>query len=437
MVKNIKVVIGANYGDEGKGRVVDFFASNAIKKKKKAIVVCSNGGAQRGHTVVTDSGYQHIFHHFGSGTFAGADTYIPANFIVNPMIFMKEYELLEFCAPVIYINPACYVSTPFDMMNNQIIEQSRGDKRHGSCGVGIWETILRNGATYSEMINMTDDQLFKYLENIRDRYSKNRLYKKNILDLPEEWRKIYYNDEMIHHYIRDFRAMSDRTFGIAKLSNDSILNFYDTIIFENGQGMLLDEEYSKNNLYSTPSKTTLDIPMKIIKDTFDQDNTNYFVEVCYVTRSYLTRHSLGEFREEKPISEMGFICHNFETNINNKNQGDFRYGLFSNTELFNLKTRIYHDFSTNTNDINRRIDCSLAVTHLDEYDIPLDKIIKSKPLSNIITTVYRFYGRKSDDKVLTDWFPEMTLNADLPNDIGFSLSYGKDGSIVIDYTIKE
>ena len=98
MVKDIDVsiIIGANYGDEGKGRMSDYLANKAMQAGQSTITILSNGGAQRGHTVVLNNGFTHIFHHFGSGTLAGADTYLPQSFIVNPMIFMKEYnELLN------------------------------------------------------------------------------------------------------------------------------------------------------------------------------------------------------------------------------------------------------------------------------------------------------------------------------------------------------
>ena len=83
---NIRIVIGANFGDEGKGLMTDYYAAQAAEQKKTAIVVLSNGGAQRGHTVVTCGGKRHVFHHFGSGTYAGADTYLPEKYIVNIII---------------------------------------------------------------------------------------------------------------------------------------------------------------------------------------------------------------------------------------------------------------------------------------------------------------------------------------------------------------
>ena len=50
-MKDVKVVIGASFGDEGKGLMTDYFAGKAKEEGKSCLVVCGNGGAQRGHTV--------------------------------------------------------------------------------------------------------------------------------------------------------------------------------------------------------------------------------------------------------------------------------------------------------------------------------------------------------------------------------------------------
>lgn len=398
--KNIKIVIGANYGDEGKGRMVDYFTRKEHERKQEVLVVCSNGGAQRGHTVVNDNNFSHVFHHFGSGTLAGADTYLPKQFIVNPMIFMKEYKEIGAFAPTVIINPECLVSTPFDMMNNQIIEESRGDRKHGSCGVGIWETILRKGKTYQEMISMSDEQLFNYLRSVRNQYSTKRLLKKSIT-MSDEWRKIYYNDNMIHHYIRDLRIMSSDKLGITKIANDDILRYYDSIIFENGQGLLLDQ--SVEELYSTPSNTTVSSPVNTINNAFG--GTSYIddlnIEACYVTRSYLTRHCLGEFREQEDIDKLGFDLNlNSESNINNKHQGTFRYGKL---DLINILMRAATDFNKLHNINHIDLYYSIAITHMDENEINLDNLLSMKhKLNDFPKYLYKVYGPNSDDKVVVE-----------------------------------
>ena len=61
-------IIGAAFGDEGKGLMTDYLASN---HDGKALVVRFNGGAQAAHTVQTPSGQRHVFKHLGSGSFSG------------------------------------------------------------------------------------------------------------------------------------------------------------------------------------------------------------------------------------------------------------------------------------------------------------------------------------------------------------------------------
>lgn len=98
-----------NFGDEGKGLMTDYFCHQSSAKGEKCLVVLHNGGPQRGHTVVTPEGERHVFHHFGSGTFTGADTYLSEDFILNPMVFRQEWEELEKLgvSPKVYINPYC------------------------------------------------------------------------------------------------------------------------------------------------------------------------------------------------------------------------------------------------------------------------------------------------------------------------------------------
>ncbi len=68
-----RVVIGAQFGDEGKGQVV---AGEAAATGDDGIVVRYNGGAQAGHTVVTPDGRRHVFSHVGSGAFSGTASFL-------------------------------------------------------------------------------------------------------------------------------------------------------------------------------------------------------------------------------------------------------------------------------------------------------------------------------------------------------------------------
>ena len=114
-----------------------------VSQVENPLVIRFNGGAQAGHTVTSPEGIRHVFSHFGSGTLAGASTYLSKYFIVNPILFNREYDVLikKGIVPRVYVSPECIVTTPFDMMINQVIEKRRDGDRHGSCGYGIFETI--------------------------------------------------------------------------------------------------------------------------------------------------------------------------------------------------------------------------------------------------------------------------------------------------------
>lgn len=367
MTTKVKVIIGASAGDEGKGLVTDYFAAESSRLRRTCLNVLSNGGSQRGHTVTIHNGTSHVFHHFGAGTFVGAKTYLPSYFIVNPMNFAKEYdELITIgakCCPI-FINKDCPLTTPFDMLANMMIEESRGSNRHGSCGCGIWETILRNGITVGEFAAKSEEEKIRYLEFVRDNYFRHRISSKGISGYTK-WNDIIYSTNLIPNYIYDFNLLINNSI----FTDDSIMEVYDDIIFENGQGLLLDqniEGYGKN---TTPSNTGLQNPAEMIHNNLPNDVD---VEVVYVSRTYLTRHGVGRFDTE---CEMGGISNHIttdKTNIWNEWQGNLRYGIL---DLGNLETRVLKDF-TNYGHLDWKM--SFFFTHYNENNsICLNSIVNN------------------------------------------------------------
>ena len=144
---DVKVIIGANYGGEGKGCMADFFCHDMISKGLKCCTVLTNGGPQRNHTVSTSDGKEFVFHHLGSGMLAGADTTFSDEFLINPMILRSDFENLSNIYTLkkyqnIILNQNCRLITPFDIIANQIIAQHNNSQN--TCGMGIYETIRRN-----------------------------------------------------------------------------------------------------------------------------------------------------------------------------------------------------------------------------------------------------------------------------------------------------
>lgn len=354
-----RVIIGANYGDEGKGTVT---ASYASKVKGKCLNVLTNGGSQRGHTVVTPF-TEHVFKHFGSGTFFGADTYYSRFFILNPMQFVVEYEELKSKCDIdkisIFRDSECKWSTPWDMMANQIQEISRADERHGSCGMGIWTTISRisdfSCFAIDDFIRLSLDEKINYLKSIRQYY-----WPVTELKGFELYKDAWFSDTTIIRFINDVSFFYNHT----KVVHINMLEGYDEIIFENGQGLILSSD--ENNVHTTPSDTGGSYAAKIIVGMPNIESIDFH----YVTRSYLTRHGNGDMEDESKMKSISSDIQEDKTNHFNEWQGDFRYGVLSVSEL---KKRINDDVAKYSSvflasPMFGQLNFNIDVTHLDEVD---------------------------------------------------------------------
>lgn len=360
----IKVVIGANFGDEGKGLMTDYFCHQSTLRGEKTLVVLHNGGAQRGHTVVTPDGNRHVFHHFGSGTLVGADTYLSEEFVLNPMIFRQEWEELESmkAIPKVYVNHTCRVTTPFDMILNQIIEESRDNARHGSCGMGIHETMIRDVCNYPiEMwFDSSDEAKRYYLKEIRN-YLSERLLDFGINKIPDNWKEIVNSDLLIENFISELNFMGRNI----SIRFDRFIEYYDCVAFENGQGLLLDQNNTAYYPHLTPSNTGIKNSLEIIAEM----NCKPDIEVCYVTRTYLTRHGAGRLDGECGKQEINPDMQDL-TNVPNPHQGTLRYAKLIEKSL---EERILKDFEPAR---KYGAKLSLAITHENEYDYVFSNTFK-------------------------------------------------------------
>ena len=362
-MKYAKAVIGSNFGDEGKGLITDYYASEF---GLDALVVRYNSSAQAGHTVCTPDSKRHIFGHFGSGSFVGSPTYLSKFFVVHPMLFVKELKTLESLGlnPIVYVDPECLITTPYDMLLNQILETSRDDKKHGSCGVGFNETIERSNFYPFQVKDLFNrnypDSIKSIMSWIKDEYLYSRLLtqgikhhtvKKNLLD-------VLYRDGVINKFIEDLEYFITH---VRIMMIDDLKDFKN-IIFEGAQGLLLDQDHS-NFPHVTRSKTGLH-NISILAKEFGLKK----IDVTYVTRTYLTRHGAGPFPEEvKPYSKIVD-----KTNVNNKFQGDLRFSLIN---LDILAHSILNDIN---NKNNLQINHNAAITCADQIDGKVQFILNGK-----------------------------------------------------------
>ena len=321
MIKRIDCVIGANYGDEGKGWATYNIVEDKIIREDDGLYpiqtivnVLHNGGSQRGHTVIVPPDafpgdkyqtFHHVFHCFGSSVmnqimrynFAGEEgyereyndsifvtvTYYDKDFLFNPVAIMNEYFILkkecenaglEMPKIHLYAHPDCRVIFPQDILINRAIERKRAknESNHGSCGLGIWECIARNN---NPSCRFVVNDLFSNYTGFKKRFMSNKALDYPDLDYWESLLTQYgltpedvYKDENGVRYPLwdDFtRAWEDLRYGdeidfqITTLQNYLTNYRYTFLIYEAGQGLCLNGALydEKNNPNTTPSNTGL------------------------------------------------------------------------------------------------------------------------------------------------------------------------------------
>lgn len=358
-------VIGANYGDEGKGLIVDYLCNSP----GRTLVIRFNGGAQSGHTVVLPDGERHVFGHLGSGSFSGCPTFFSKFFIMHPMLFKRELQAFKekylsawssLTSTVgLFADPWCLITTPYDVMLNQVIEDARGDDRYGSTGTGVSETVERSmHKEYKLMLGeiFSDQELTKKLDDIRKQYVPERLMQERVsLDAFPLIKQVMESDEILSNFIDDYRFLLNNI-AVIPTSGQFIIRSFDYVIFEGAQGLMLD--WVKGEWpYVTRSNTGIRNVLELCSEIGIKE-----VEAIYVTRPYVTRHGAGPLYDE--ISPVGVD----ETNVLHPYQGELRYGAL---DVGELRHRIFTDLREQHPD-SAVIYPTLAVTCTDHAD--LDKI---------------------------------------------------------------
>lgn len=262
----------------------------------------------------------------------------------NPTGWREECEQLGF-KPDLYIHPEATIITPFDMLINRALEKKRDSKRHGSCGMGIYETARRNLRLpiYAKDL-FREYELYNKLRYVQRIYGKIRC---DELGLEEYILKVSVDQFMVDAY-EMAQHCKMKTF-------DEIKDDFKTVIFEGAQGLALDKDNLKDYPYLTPSHTgstnifpyIYDVPPEVDK------------EIWYVTRTYATRHGNGPLPFECNKEDINSDIVD-KTNEPNDYQGSIRYGYF---DVNGFMSRVENDWK-NYEDVSNVKQC-IAITHCD------------------------------------------------------------------------
>ncbi len=403
-MQNILAVIGKGFGDEGKGLATDYFCS----KSSTPLVIKHNGGAQAGHTVETDD-KRFVFHQLSAGSFRNADTFWADSYY--PDLYKLGEEIEEFrsvsgMCPKIYCDAQTNVTLIDDVLINMLLELSRGDDRHGSCGMGINECDLRTkagfGITVKDIISSSAEGVVKKIADIRSGYSVQRLSELGLSKQPvasSEMIELYdalSSMTVIENAVDEMKRNAERYVTVCEDSED-FLKSRDMIVFESGQGLLLDSENQEYAPHVTASRTGLYNPCKICSKYGLK-----LTEAVYVTRSYVTRHGAGPLPYECTAAELGITSVD-ETNVHNAWQGCLRYALHGSVEEFvkpvkdDLEECTFGD-----------IPASLFITHLNETggklktssgDITVEEFIKDPLIGDFFSSFYYSYSKTGAEKI--------------------------------------
>lgn len=304
---NVKVVTGANAGDEGKGMVAYSLAKEAISRNEKVLSVLYNGGVQRGHTANGQ-----VVHCTGTGDLAGGTTYYDERFVVDPIA-------LWITGTKVFIHPKCRIVLPCDVIRNRKAEIARGVNRHGSCGMGIFECVKRNKHTRWKLCATDLKDYFTLYEKIEE------MKKTFVHDLNDD---VYNTDNFM-------RAADYVVRNCPMVELHQIVSEYDTLIFEGGQGLLLDQANSGGFPHLTPSS----VGSYNIHETINNLGAES-TDIFYVSRSYMTRHGAGPMDAECKKEDINASIVD-ATNGVNEWQGSLRFGYIDTDKLYK---RVRDDF---------------------------------------------------------------------------------------------
>ena len=200
----VKAVVGANWGDEGKGKITDMLA------EKADIIVRFQGGANAGHTIVNNYG-KFALHTLPSGVFYNHTTSVIGNGVaLNIPVFFKEYnEVVSrgVPAPKILISERAQMVMPYHILFDQYEEERLGGKSFGSTKSGIApfysDKYAKIGFQVSELFD--EEHLKEKLTSVCE--TKNilleHLYHKPLLNVDELFAELMEYKKMVEPYVCD------------------------------------------------------------------------------------------------------------------------------------------------------------------------------------------------------------------------------------------
>ena len=278
----IEIIIGSQWGDEGKGKIVDLLS------QKADCVIRFNGGNNAGHTVINKYGYFSL-HLVPSGIFnPKTKAMITGGVVIDLAVLIDEIKVLKKSIPGfkkrLYISPRAHVIMPYHKMIEKVYEEAKGKAKTGTTGRGISPTyadkVSYNGIRIGDLLK---PNIFKQKLklNLLVKNTILKAFKQKPLDL-----KTVYQDELkkfkqIKPYVKETLTPIQKAITKKKF-----------ILVEGAQGMYID-----NNWGTYPFVTASNIVSGAVTAAAGIPPTQ-INKVTGVVKAYTTRVGAGPFPTE-------------------------------------------------------------------------------------------------------------------------------------------
>lgn len=286
------IVIGAQWGDEGKGKVIDFLAKGADT------IVRSQGGNNAGHTVIIGE-EEYKLHLVPSGILQGnCQCYLGGGVVVDPGVLLQEIQGLEERGITVrgrlWISPYANVIMPYHRHEDVLIENRKGKDIVGTTKRGIGpcyaDKAHRVGIRINDLMDADHfkDLLSRHLKLINERHTK--LYGEEPLDFEEIHAEYRAHAEKLRSFVS----------GDVEWQINEDINSGKAVLFEGAQGALLD------NTYGTVPYVTSSCTLSGGICTGSAVGPTRIKHTLAVVKAYTTRVGKGPMPTELPEDQVFF-----------------------------------------------------------------------------------------------------------------------------------
>lgn len=276
---NSVVVVGTQWGDEGKGKITDFLA------KEADAVVRFQGGNNAGHTIVFDN-KKYALHLIPSGIFRKDTVNVLANgMVINPKALIEELEMLKNGGITDFnlaVSDRAHIVLPYHIQLDGLFEDLKEDnKKVGTTNKGIGPTYndktSRIGIRVCDFIDL-DVFKDKLQDNLKYYNKLFKLFNKPLIDASEVYNEFKEYSNQIKQYVKD-----------TGLLLNSMLEDGKKVLFEGAQGALLCLDHGTYPFVTSSSPTAASVPLNT------GISPKYINEILGVTKAYSTRVGSGHF----------------------------------------------------------------------------------------------------------------------------------------------